>query len=86
MKLTGKQWKQLQDALVDAFTDPIQTRANGPGRFGKRGSIPIAATGGDLGDTIFSLITYTEAHNKTSQLLTPPAMLILTILTCSHYL
>jgi hypothetical protein len=67
VKLTGKQWKQLQDALLDAFPDPGSfTRMV---KFGLDLSLSTITIADSMAERVFALIQYTEARDKTIQLI-----------------
>jgi hypothetical protein len=65
-KLTGKQYQQLQDALVDAF--PQESLAQFV-RFKLEVSLNTIASGSSIQEAAFKLIEYCEAHSLTSHLL-----------------
>jgi len=66
MVLTGSQFKQLQDVLLDAFRD--QYSLDQMVRFSLDQSLDVISGTGPLGHQIYKLITWAEAHNKLEEL------------------
>ena len=67
MTLTGPQYKQLRDALVEAF--PSQTRLAELVKFQFGKNLNTLAMGDDLNAIAFRLIQHTEAHGWTDKLI-----------------
>src|SRR5690242_5495156 len=67
MQLTGKEARQLRDALVSAF--PSQTSLEEMVRFELDLSLAILAGGATLAEIAFSLVKWSEASNQVLNLL-----------------
>src|SRR5579871_1216010 len=67
MSLTGSQFQQLQQALLNAF--PSHPALAQMVRFGLNESLDSIAGTGSLADVVFQLITWAEARGKTDDLI-----------------
>jgi formylglycine-generating enzyme required for sulfatase activity len=66
MKLTGPQFKQIQDALLDAFNEASLRRTV---RVGLGEDLPQIADGENLTDVAFNLVTWVEQQNRIAELI-----------------
>ena len=66
MALTGPELNQIQHALLSAF--PSQSSLGQMIRFGMNENLGVIASGSNLGDVVFSLITWAEAQGRLDEL------------------
>lgn len=67
MKLDGKQYEQLTEALVDAFSDEESLMRMV--RFGLNKNLAAIAGGKTLTDIAYNLIVWSQSHGKTEDLI-----------------